>query len=297
MGKREAVKITPSAAPASQSDPWSATLHLRFAREAARSVLADNRHSGPLRVQKALYPEGDAICHGVVVHPPGGIAGGDRLAIDVGLDAGAKALITTPGAGKWYKARGMQPQRASQTLRFTLAAGATLEWLPQESIVFDGAEIALRSDITLEAGACYAGWDILCLGRAASGETFRQGHIRQQLSLRHAGKLIWNEAGTLQAGGAQMGSPVGWHGATVCATMLIAGHALSNAGLETVRATLEQARAPEERIALSRLPMLVVARYLGDSSERARALLTALWQHMRPAAIGAPALTPRIWQT
>ena len=284
----------------SQAEPWSASLALRFAREAGRSVLTDNRHSGPLRVQKALYPEGGDVCHAVIVHPPGGIAGGDRLAIKVELEAGAKALITTPGASKWYKARGTGPQarsRARQDLSFELAAGASLEWLPQEGIVFDAAEVGMESRIDLAEGACYAGWEILCLGRAASGETFNQGSIRQRVSITLAGKLIWNEAGTLEAAGNQMASAVGWQGATVCATLLIAGHTLPNAALEELRALLESLRQTGERVALSRLPQVVVARYLGDSSERARTLLTALWQQLRPAAIGAPPITPRIWQT
>ncbi len=284
----------------SQAEPWSASLALRFSRDGARTVLADNRHSGPLRVQKALYPEGDDICHAVIVHPPGGIAGGDRLVMDVKLDTGAKALITTPGATKWYKVRGKSgkvPDHARQDLGFTLASGATLEWLPQESIVFDAAEVAMTSRIDLADGARYAGWEILCLGRAASGETFRQGQIRQRVSIRHAGRLVWNEAGALPASGGQMRSPVGWQGATVCATLVIAGHSLPNAALEELRAILEAQRQPGERVALSRLPLVVVARYLGDSSERARTLLTALWHQLRPAAIGAPPHTPRLWST
>ena len=201
-----------------QADAWSASLALRFERDAARSVLSDNRHSGPLRVQKALYPEGQGICHAIIVHPPGGIAGGDQLAISVRLGAGAQALITTPGASKWYKARDTglrRSRRAAQTLHFTLAKDATLEWLPQESIVFDAAEVQMHSIVELATGARYAGWEMLCLGRAESGETFRQGSIGQRVSVKHAGKLIWNEAGVLPAAGPEMTSPVGWQGATV----------------------------------------------------------------------------------
>jgi urease accessory protein len=290
----------PSAKPPKQSDAWSAWLALGFERDGARSILCNNRHSGPLRVQKALYPEGERICHTIIVHPPGGIAGGDRLAVDIKVGSGAQALVTTPGASKWYKAREQgagREDRAAQTLHFSVAEDATLEWLPQESIVFDAAEVEMHSTIELAAGARYAGWEILCLGRAASGETFRQGHIGQQVSVRHAGKLIWTETGALPAAGAQMTSPVGWQGATVCATLVLAGHDLSNEALETLRAALQAARAPDERVALSRLPLIVVARYLGDSSERARMLLTTLWQQLRPAVIGAPGIPPRIWQT
>src|SRR2546423_14099799 len=118
---------------------WKARLSLSFARDGNRSVLAERSHEGPLVVQKPLYPEGDAVCHAIVVHPPGGIAGGDELRLDVSAAAGAHALLTTPGAGKWYRSAGAQ---AKQLLSFSLQG--TLEWLPRETIVFDGALACLR---------------------------------------------------------------------------------------------------------------------------------------------------------
>ena len=80
-----------------------AELTLRYEKRDGRSVITQRRHYGPLLVQKPFYPEGDVVCHSIIVHPPGGIVAGDRLAIHVTLESGAHALITTPGATKWYR--------------------------------------------------------------------------------------------------------------------------------------------------------------------------------------------------
>src|SRR5438132_12824784 len=133
---------------------WKARLSLSFARDGNRSVLAERSHVGPLVVQKPLYPEGDAVCHAIVVHPPGGIAGGDELALDVRCERGSHAVLTTPGAGKWYRSAGPW---AKQSLAFDVAG--TLEWLPRETIVFDGALAAFECAVNLSDGARYIGWE------------------------------------------------------------------------------------------------------------------------------------------
>ena len=138
---------------------------------AERTVLRDNRHCGPLRVQKALYPEGEGVCQAIVLHPPSGIAGGDHLLISATVGAGAHAQLTTPGAGKWYRSGGPE---ASQRLELTVEEGAALEWLPQETIVFDGARARMETRVRLAADSRFIGWDILCLGRAAAGGRLRR---------------------------------------------------------------------------------------------------------------------------
>src|SRR5258706_14626091 len=106
---------------------WKAELRLEFEHRAVRTFLAKRRHDGPLVVQKPLYPEGDAVCHAIVVHPPAGIAGGDELEIGVRAAEGAHALLTTPGAGKWYRSGGAW---ARQRIEFDARGGACIEWLP-----------------------------------------------------------------------------------------------------------------------------------------------------------------------
>src|SRR5688500_3561298 len=147
---------------------WRATLALDFERRGERTVLAGKRHEGPLVVQKALHPEGPGVCHAIVVHPPAGIAGGDDLTLDVTVGRGAHAVLTTPGAAKWYRTSGAV---ARQATRIGAQAGARVEWMPQENIVFDGARSRITWEARLDAGAALIAWDIFCLGRTASGES------------------------------------------------------------------------------------------------------------------------------
>jgi len=282
---------------------WHAALHLGFARAGERTVLRENRHVGPLRVQKALYPEGGAVCQAIVLHPPSGIAGGDHLAINAEVGAGAFAQLTTPGAGKWYRSGGAE---ASQRIDFKVAEGATLEWLPQESIVFDGARARMETCVSLAADSCFIGWDILCLGRAAAGERFENGRFDLFFRVDRAPKdaplgagnaPIWIERGGFAGNDSMLHSPAGWAGATVCGTLLCSFPALP----QQAAALLENCRtiAPVDGAlhALSALPAILVARYLGDSSEAARLWFTEIWKILRPACIGRSAVLPRIWNT
>jgi len=271
---------------------WRANLDLRFARRGAATVLTQRRHDGPLRVQKALYPEGDAVCHAILLHPPAGIAGGDELAIGVAVEAQAHALLTTPGAGKWY--RSAAPW-ASQTVKLDVAPGAVLEWLPQETIFFAGCRAAMHHCITLAEGARYLGWDVWCLGRTASGERFDQGEWRVATDIHLAGTPLWIEQGHLSGGSPFLESPAGLAGRSVCATLLAAGADIAPALLAACRAL-----RPVETDALHSitvLPRLLVARYLGHSSEAARAWFIELWRLLRPVLTGCEVQLPRIWST
>jgi urease accessory protein len=257
---------------------WKAELELGFERVGERTVLARKRHDGPLVVQKALYPEGEGVCHAIVVHPPAGIAGGDELRLDVESASGASALLTTPGAGKWYRSGGPW---ASQCLAFKVAG--TLEWLPQETIVYDGALADLSTGVRLDGAARYLGWEILCLGRTGSGERFTRGTIRLSTRIERNGKLAWLERGRIDGGGKLMQSPAGLRGHTVCGTLVAAAPEISPRRAEGLAVTL--------------LPGLLVARYLGDSSEEAKQLFTRLWAAIRPELLGREAHEPRIWRT
>ncbi len=262
---------------------WKARLALDFAFRDKKTVLAERSHDGPLVVQKPLYPEGDAVCHGIVVHPPGGIAGGDELALSATVGAEGAVLLTTPAAAKWYRSAGAW---ARQDVAFDVTG--TLEWLPQETIVFDGALARMTTIVDLAPGASYLGWEILCLGRTGSGERFARGACRIATEIRRAGKLLWLECGRIDGGGALLDSPAGFGGRTVCATLLAAGE-IDNECVAECR------RDPE--VALTRLPGLLVARHLGDSSEAAKRCLTRIWSLLRPALSGRAATQPRIWST
>ncbi|MBN8499429.1 MAG: urease accessory protein UreD, partial [Candidatus Accumulibacter sp.] len=176
---------------------WPGRLTLGFERRGERTLLARCEHFGPLRVQKALYPEGPAVCQAIVLHPPGGIAGGDSLEVVLTAAAGAHAQLTTPGAGKWYRSGG---RRARQSLHVRVDEQAIVEWLPQETIVFDGAEAELETRVELAAGALYCGWDILCLGRTACGERYTHGGLDLATRIEQAGRPLWIERGGLRGG-------------------------------------------------------------------------------------------------
>jgi urease accessory protein len=270
---------------------WHARLELGFAAPGdGRTVLAHRLHKGPLRVQKALYPEGPEVCHTLILHPPAGIAGGDELTVQVTVGAGARALITTPGAGKWYRSNG---PLARQTLDFEVAAGGVLEWLPQESIVFDRVKGHTETRVRLVGDAVFIGLDLLCLGRTASGERFTEGSLRLASRIERDGKLIWSEQGLIEGGSRLLTSPVGLCGQPVTGTLLVAADGIGNDLLAACR----EIRPIVGEGAVTRLPGLLVARYLGPSGEPARAWFVALWAALRPALTGRAATVPRIWHT
>jgi urease accessory protein len=270
--------------------PWRASLALRFERRGERTVLASRHHDGPLVVQKTFHPEGDAACHAVVVHPPGGIAGGDELALEVHAAAGARALLTTPGAGKWYRTSGPW---ARQHVRIHAADASSVEWLPQETLVFDGARADLRWEAHLADDAKLAAWDILCLGRTGSGERFARGAVALSLRVVRGGRSLWIERGLLEAQSPVLGAAPGLAGRTVAGTFLVSAGPIADDALHACRSV-----APVEgEGAVTRMPDLLVARYRGDSSEAARRYFLALWQILRPHAFAGPAVEPRIWRT
>ena len=270
---------------------WHARLEVAVAMRTGSSVAVHRRHAGPLRLQKPLHPEGPGVAHLLVVHPPAGIAGGDRLEIDIDVRDDAHALVTTPGATKWYRSDGA---RAGQHVTLSIARGACLEWLPQESIVFDRADIETSTTIACERGATCIGWDIVVLGRVASGERFERGAMRQDIVLSCDGRTLWRERGRIGVGDALLDSPVGWNGHRVAGTMWAWGAALSDADLEHCRG-MTMARPDAGVTVLG--DGLVVARALSDSTESVRDLFRALWAIIRPAMTGRPATTPRIWAT
>lgn len=270
---------------------WQARLHLGFERRDDRTILAQAKHFGPLRVQKALHPEGPGVCHAIVLHPPSGIAGGDELGIRIDVSEGAHALLTTPGAGKWYRSAGAQ---ARQAVTIQVGTGGTVEWLPQETIVFDGARARIEADIELAADARYCGWEVLCLGRRASGERFERGELRLATRIAREGRPLWLERGLLAGGDPLLASSIGLAGNSVCGTLLATGE-LAPELLAAGRAVA--AAEAGAQTGITALPGLLVARYLGHSSEAARLWFIELWRLLRPALLGLPAQTPRIWNT
>ncbi len=280
----------PSLAPFPLSTGWRARLELEFERRGARSVLASRRHDGPLVVQKSLHPEGEGICHAIVVHPPAGIAGGDHLSLAARTGPRAHVVLATPGAGKWYRSSGAW---ARQDIRFDVAANACLEWLPQETILFDGTLADLRTEVRLEQGARYLGWDIMCFGRSGSGERMRRGHCRMLVRVETGGRPLFIERGDIEGGAAQFDSPAALGGHSVCGTFLAVAPACDKALVTACR----EHRPERGEGAVTLLPGVLLARYLGDSSESAKRYFVRLRRVLRPAIMGCEASDLRIWST
>jgi len=278
---------TMTAMPPIFTPSWEAELTLAYAAfgQTTRPVL--RRHKGPLRVQKHLYPEGPEVCQHIIVHPPGGIAGGDRLDISATVGADAWAQLTSPGAAKWYRAAGP----AFQDVRLRVEAGATLEWLPQETIVYSAAQAELRTSIDLEGDARLFYWDIIALGRKASDERFEAGHFQAQLDIRRDGELLWHERQRVRGGDGLLDSPIGLDGHPVFATLVVSG--------EIDTELLEQCRGLENQVRgdLTQLPGMLVGRCLAGEALHARAWLIDLWRLLRPALLDREAVPPRIWST
>ena len=274
---------------------WQARLALDYRAQGSRTVVAST-HEGPLRVLKPLYPEngaGDgAPCQSIVVHPPAGIAGGDALAIDVRVARDAHAQVTTPGAAKWYKSNG---RTATQDV--VLRVAGTLEWLPQEAIVFDAADVASTLAVHVTATSRVIGWDIVALGRTAAGESFSRGRFRQTIRLTEdtprRQRLHWLERTHLAGSDPLLHSPIGLGGAPVFGCLWAWGPVWTEAALEALRAQLGSDAAPLTVLA----PQLLLARTRGSTTQLVRTALEATWRALRPQVLGRAARTPRIWAT
>ncbi|WP_341646272.1 urease accessory protein UreD [Thauera sp. SDU_THAU2] len=269
---------------------WRAELRLGYARRGGRTVLARREHVGPLVVQRPLYPEGEAVCHTILVHPPAGIAGGDRLSVHLDVGPGAHVLVTTPGAGKWYRSGG---QTGLLAQRIEVAAGGVCEWLPQESIVFDSALGELSTAVRLHGDACFVGSEMLCFGRTASGERFNHGELAMRTRIERDGRPLWLERGVLAGGSALLGAAVGMQGKPVGGSFVVASPHCDGALLECWRGI--EAEAGQGAVTL--LPGLLLARWLGPVCEPGRAWFARLWAAARPVVAGRAAQPPRIWNT
>lgn len=268
---------------------WRAFLRLGFDRRGDKTLLRHREHYGPLRVQRPFYPEGDQVCHVYVLHPPGGVVGGDRLSINVHVNEHAHALITTPGAGKFYRAL----SQASVTQNLRLDNHGVLEWFPQESIVFDGANIQSTTCVELEAKSGFAGWEVFCFGRPASQEKFLHGQCRSGFEIWRNGQPLLVERGRINGGGELLNAVWGMQCFPVSGLFAVTGADANHLNLarESISSDMQK------HVSATLLQDVLVVRYLGNTAEQARNYFEKIWKILRPKLFNKNYCRPRIWET
>jgi urease accessory protein len=304
--------IADNCPPSHDDKRWHGRLDLALQRCGDATRLTRRRHHGPLLVQRPFYPEGPSCCHIYLLHPPGGLVGGDKLVCNICLADDAHALVTTPSAGKAYRVAADRDEQG-QSSHMQLSPGATLEWFPQETIAFNGSRPLIHTRIDFARSAKLIGWDILCLGRPSAGELFEQGAVRQQLELYCEDQPQQIEHALFEGASPMMFAPWGLRGQPVLGTlycyhpqMTIAQSAKTPQLLALVRTMLtafEDAHRPgpaqseKPLLAATLVNNILLIRYLGACTEQCRQLFVDIWCQLRPMLLQRPARAPRIWNT
>ena len=286
----------------SGSSRWFAQLHLTLCKTSRGTRLTENKHIGPLQVQAPFYPEGKDLAHIYLLHPPGGLVSGDDLNIHIQLKPNAHALATTPGAGRLYRAR-QDGCVQRQTLNFSLAAGASFEWLPQETIVFPNANGELLLEVDLTGDSFFCGWEVTCFGLPENDQPFDHGRLYQRLRVWRDSRLCLQDSLLISPAQPEfMTSKIGLQGATVSAVMLCTNIDRLPSALVTEMTLTLQNLCDTHSDTMSRLFMSVldeclVIRYLGYCSAQARQGFEAVWSVIRPYMLQRTSCSPRIWST
>ena len=276
---------------------WYAKLELGFAKQVNRTVLQHRKHSGPVRVQKMLWPEKTGICHAIIVHPPAGIAGGDHLTFDMRIEDQAHALVTTPGAGKWYRTNG---KKAFQHIHIQVKQNAVFEWLPQETMLFDGANASSETQIHLDQSASFIGWDMLVIGRQARQETFSTGAYKNQFKLCRDQQLLVADTLSFKGNDRWLSSCLGMHGRAVMGSFWAVPpeHFRASSVLEEhidlIRELMMRMNVP---VTLTLLGDVICARYLGDDVRHCHDAFAAIRAKLRRYWFDLDEEFPRIWRT
>ena len=272
---------------------WRAELKLDYTLESQRTV-ARFLHQGPLRILQSLYPEGDQICHNVLVHPPGGLVGGDTLDIRVNVAKGAHGLVSTPGATRFYKSGG---HPALQQVVAHVSNGARLEWLPLEAIAYNNCEATNRAIFNLEPSAELITWDVTALGLPSSDMAFNQGHFQQHLEIPG----VWLEKGNIRGTDARwLNSPLGMAGQKCLGTLVFAAGSAIEPGraehaLEAAQEVLEAHALKGQAGLTCAHPQVIVLRVMSPLVEPTMDLLKQVWATWRHTLWALPSTPPRIW--
>jgi urease accessory protein len=272
---------------------WQGHLQLTYRHTQDKTQAIQHQGTAPLKVQRSFYPESNAICHNTILHTAGGIVGGDKLRIEIELQPQSRAVITTAAAGKIYGSKG---QTASQSIVQNISDNACLEWLPQETIIFDRAIFHQHLRVNLAATASWMGWQIDRFGRTARGERFTQGEWRSATEVYREGKPVWIDRQRLD-GGEMVDSPHGLAGYPIVGSLawIIAGVVDRDRKNLVIEARSLFDGEPH-KIGVTRLPEGLLCRYRGDSTTEVRRWFTAVWHLLRYSFFRSPPIRIRVWQ-
>lgn len=269
---------------------WPARLSLGYERKGDRTVVS-RRHFGPLLIQRPFYPEKDGTCHNYILHPPGGVAGGDSLELDIVLEPEARCLLTAPGATKVYRS----PDSISrQKVTVDVAAGAICELLPMELILFNAACFRSETEVRLTGDGVFFGWDLVSLGRPAANERFSDGWLDQRLTITRDGTPIWFERARIEGGAPVLDATHGLHGQPIFGTAVYAGQLPENA-VDVLRERVQP--VSQGMGAFTRINDVLVCRYIGPKVSAGRRFFADTWCLLREIAQNRSASVPRIWAT
>ncbi len=272
---------------------WHGSLELAYAQSGNATQVASAKVTAPLKIQRPFYPEGEGVCHSVILHTAGGIVGGDSLGQSIHLQENAHALITTAAAAKIYRSMG---EVARQTIQIQVDSGACCEWLPQESIIFNGAIYRQNLRIELAPDARFLLWEINRFGRSARGETFVQGSWRSQTEIWQQGRPLWIDRQHLQGSESSVASNSALAGFPIVATLAWIGDPVTPELVQEAR-SLWEARSSSSlgEAGVTRLPHGLLCRYRGSSTPEVRNWFSEVWQLLRLSFIGRPSCPPRVW--
>lgn len=270
---------------------WRGKLHLCFTRRDLLTQLSYAEASAPLKMQRPFYPEGDGVCHSVILHTAGGLVGGDHLTLDIQLAAETHALVTTAAASKIYRSNG---STATQITKIYVGAGACLEWFPQDAIAFNGCNYLQDVRIELGPGAAVFLWDVMRFGRSAAGEKFSTGQLRSRLEVWQQGRPLWIDRQQLLGNARYLGAPNAFADCSVLGCFAYLGREIPPELIQEIR----EQDCPELTASdwgVTRLPKGLVGRYRGHSSRQALAGFVTAWNRLRQHFHQRSACPPRVW--
>ncbi|MEH2087428.1 urease accessory protein UreD [Nostoc sp.] len=270
------------------AEGWHGKLNLVYADRQGKTQLIHNHQQAPLKVQRPFYPEGE-ICHSVILHTAGGMVGGDRLSSNIHLQPQTQALITTAAASKIYRSNGLQ---ARQNIQMQVDTGACLEWLPQETILFNDAIYRQDLRVELATGGSWLGWEITRFGRSARGEKFLQGEWRSHTEIWQEGIPLWIDRQYLPGSEDIFHSPHGLAGKPIVGSLVWVGGAVSAEIVEKTRNLWHG----EGKAGVSRLQHGLLCRYRGASTSEVRNWFIDVWQLLRVSFLNRGNCIPRVWQ-